>query len=99
MDALIAAVVSIAIAYVHLDINVHRVVSLLQEWVGKSRYRDFHIEVPSLKQTNRSSLGFGCRIRWLLAVLLNDFIDQAVLLGLLSRHDKVALSVLLDCFD
>src|ERR1700674_1672032 len=37
--------------------------------------------------------------RYALAVLLNDLIDQTVLLGLLSRHNEVALHVLLDFFD
>jgi len=35
----------------------------------------------------------------LLAVFLNDLVDQAVLLGLLSRHNEIALDVLLDFLD
>ena len=50
--------------------------------------------IPSLAHEFESET-----FRYALAVLVNDLIDQAVLLGLLRRHDKVALHVLLDFFE
>src|SRR5207302_3962674 len=51
----------------------------------------------------RCGLGIGWvkrqTFRYALAAFVNDLIDQTVLLGLLSRHNEVALHVLLDFFD
>ena len=38
-------------------------------------------------------------VRYALAVLGNDLVDQTVLLGLLRRHDEIALDVFFDFFD
>jgi hypothetical protein len=40
-----------------------------------------------------------CAFRYALTVFMNDLVDQAVLLGLLSRHNEIALHVLLDFLD
>jgi hypothetical protein len=53
------------------------------------------IERPQGAWVCRNRCAFG----YALTVFLNDLVDQAVLLGLLSRHNEIALHVLLDLFD